>query len=168
MKRSTLLVGLTAAAASTALLLSGCAGTSTASTDTIRTTIDIPSSFDPTTTLSLPDFLLARTSYDTLVRKDDSGLVGGLATEWTSTPTQAVFTIRTDATCSDGTKITPTIVKNSLDYLARPENTALSKIQAFGGGNTPTITADDAAGTVTIDVPTPWTSMVDGLSVSTW
>jgi peptide/nickel transport system substrate-binding protein len=167
MKRNTLLVGLTAAAASTALLLSGCAGTSTASTDTIRTTIDIPSSFDPTTTLSLPDFLLARTSYDTLVRKDDSGLVGGLATEWSSTPTQAVFTIRTDATCSDGTKITPTIVKNSLDYLARPENGALSKIQAFGGGNTPTITADDAAGTVTIDVPTPWTSMVDGLSVST-
>lgn len=167
MKKSRLLVGLTAAAAGTALLLSGCAGTSTASTDTIRTTIDIPSSFDPTTTRSLPDFLLARTSYDTLVRKDDSGLIGGLATEWTSTPTQAVFTIRTDATCSDGTKITPTIVKNSLDYLARPENAAISKIQTFGGGNTPTITADDAAGTVTIDVPTPWTNMVDGLSVAT-
>lgn len=167
MKRSTLLTGVTAIAASTALLLTGCAGGSTAATDTIRTTIDIPSTFDPSMTMSLPDFLLARTSYDTLVRKDDSGLVGGLATEWTSTPTQAVFTIRTDATCSDGTKITPTIVKNSLDYLARPENTALSKIQAFGGGNTPTITADDAAGTVTIDVPTPWTSMVDGLSVAT-
>ena len=167
MKSRKTLIGVIAASAAAALMLSGCSGGSTASTDTIRTTIDIPSSFDPSKTMSLPDFLLARTSYDTLVRKDASGLVGGLATKWTSTPTQAVFNIRTDATCSDGTKITPTIVKNSLDFLARPDNSALSKIQAFGGGNTPKISADDAAGTVTIDIQSPWTSMVDGLSVST-
>lgn len=48
-------------------------------TDTIRATIDIPATFDPMVGLSLPDFVLARTSFDTLLRKDDSGLVPGLA-----------------------------------------------------------------------------------------
>ncbi|MDF2667349.1 MAG: ABC-type dipeptide transport system, periplasmic component, partial [Microbacterium sp.] len=107
-------------------------GDSAASTDTIRTTIDIPATFDPTLATSLPDFLLARTSYDTLVRRDAGGLVPGLATKWTATPTQAVFTVRTDATCSDGTKITPTIVKNSLDYFARPNSGSTQVVYTFG------------------------------------
>jgi peptide/nickel transport system substrate-binding protein len=167
MKRNQTLVGAAAIAASMALVMSSCApgAGSDEATDTIRTTIDIPATFDPTMPMSLPDFLLARTSYDTLVRKDASGLVGGLATEWTSTPTQAVFTLREGATCSDGTEITATVVKNSLEYFARPDNANLSKVQTFGL-NEPVITADDAAGTVTIDIESPWGSMLDGLSVS--
>ncbi|KTS89061.1 peptide ABC transporter substrate-binding protein [Microbacterium testaceum] len=153
-----------------AFATAGCTTTggdaATASTDTIRTTIDIPATFDPTLATSLPDFLLARTSYDTLVRRDASGLVPGLATKWTSTPTQAVFTIRTDATCSDGTKITPTIVKNSLDYFARPASGSTQVVYTFGPGNTPTITADDAAGTVTVDIANAWPYMVDAMSVA--
>jgi peptide/nickel transport system substrate-binding protein len=167
MKKRNKIIGAVAMAASVALAMSSCAGGggSEEATDTIRTTIDIPATFDPTMTMSLPDYVLARTSYDTLVRKDASGLVPGLASEWTTTPTQAVFTIRDGATCSDGTVITPTIVKNSLDYYARPDNTNLSKIQAFGI-STPVITADDSAGTVTIDLDAPWTSMIDGLSIA--
>ncbi|HWU46810.1 MAG TPA: ABC transporter substrate-binding protein [Humibacter sp.] len=163
--------GLAAAAisATIALAAAGCTTTSpaaTSTTDTIRTTIDIPATFDPTLTSSLPDFLLARTSYDTLVRRDKRGLVPGLATKWASTPTKATFTIRTDATCSDGTKITPTIVKNSLEYFARPNSGSTQVVYTFGPGNTPTITADDSAGTVTIDIKNPWPYLVDAMSVA--
>ena len=159
-----------ALAASAALLLTGCAGggggDATATSDTIRTTIDIPANFDPTLTQSLPDYILARTAYDTLVRKDESGLVPGLATEWTSTPTQAVFTIREGATCADGTAITPTVVKGSLEYLIRPDSGSVVPAQVFGAGNVPVVTADDAAGTVTIDLENPYPFMVTGLSIS--
>ncbi|MGB4778860.1 ABC transporter substrate-binding protein [Microbacterium sp.] len=152
------------------LAVTGCtAGSGTPSetgTDTIRTTIDIPASFDPTLTQSLPDYVLARTSYDTLVRKDESGLVPGLATEWTTTPTQGVFTIREGATCADGTEITPTVVKNSLDYFARPGSGSVVPGQVFGPAASPTITADDEAGTVTIDLADAWPDMLTGLSIS--
>ncbi|WP_104045422.1 ABC transporter substrate-binding protein [Arthrobacter sp. ZGTC412] len=137
----------------------------TATTDTIRTTIDVPANFDPTLTASLPDFVLARTSYDTLLRKDESGLVAGLATEWTSTPSQAVLTLRKGATCSDGTEITPTVVKNSLEFFARPDTGSTVPPQVFGG-NVPVITANDDAGTVTIDLETPWPDLLTGLSIS--
>lgn len=152
-----------------ALVATGCTTTAeapTAKTDTIHTTIDVPASFDPTLTASLPDFVLARTSYDTLVRRDDSGLVPGLAAEWTATPTSATFTIRKGATCSDGTEITPTIVKNSLEYFARPDSPSTQVVYTFGPGNTPKITADDAAGTVTITLSAPWPYLVDAMSVS--
>lgn len=160
------MIGAAALAATISLTAAGCAAGGSAdspSTDTIRTTIDIPATFDPTLTLSLPDNLLARSAYDTLVRKDESGLVPGLATEWSSTPTQAVLTIRTGATCADGTEITPTVVKDSLDYFAG--NASALSFQVFGGPP-PTITADDAAGTVTIDLAGPWPDLMTGLSMS--
>lgn len=156
-----------AALAVAALALTACAGgQSDTTTDTIRTTIDIPSSFDPTLTQSLPDYVLARTSYDTLVRKDSGGLVPGLASEWTTTPTQGVFTIRDGATCSDGTPITPTVVKDSLEYFTRPGTASSVPTQVFGPSPA-TITADDAAGTVTINLGSPWPFLATGLSIST-
>lgn len=167
MKRRSALVA-PAALAAAALALTACAGgDSGATTDTIRTTIDIPATFDPTLTASLPDNILARTSYDTLLRKDTGGLVGGLATEWTTTPEQGVFTIRDGATCADGTPITPTVVKDSLEYLARPGTGSPVPLQVFGPAGAPTITADDEAGTVTIDLASPWPFLADGLTIST-
>jgi peptide/nickel transport system substrate-binding protein len=152
--------------AACALFTTACVGGSNpAPADTIRTTIDPPSTFDPTKTLSLPDNLLARTSYDTLVRRDDGGLIAGLATDWTATPTQAVLTIRKGATCSDGTAITPGVVKDSLDYFARPDSGSTVPGQVFGG-TPPTITADDNAGTVVVDLGAPWPDLMTGLSIS--
>ncbi|MFS0734133.1 ABC transporter substrate-binding protein [Microbacterium sp. 1P10UB] len=165
-------LGFTAAmiVAAVALTTVACApttsSTTTSATGTVRTTIDIPATFDPTLSSSLPDFLLARTSYDTLVRRDAGGLVPGLATTWTATPTTATFTLRDDATCSDGTKITPTVVKNSLEYFARPDSGSTQVVYTFGPGNVPTVSADDAAGTVTIDITTPWPYLVDAMSVA--
>ncbi len=132
-------------------------------TDTIRATIDIPATFDPMVGMSLPDFVLGRMSFDTLVRKDDSGLVPGLAASWETTPTSATFTLRDGALCSDGTPITATVVKNSLDAFAQSGGTIVP--QTFGS-QTPTVTADDAAGTVQIDLEQPWTYLEQALSSS--
>ncbi|MGW1267130.1 ABC transporter substrate-binding protein [Streptomyces sp. NPDC002491] len=168
-------VPVTAAVAMTAVL-AGCTTTGSTSADQssggaatatkIRTTIDVPAGFDPAKALSLPDYLLARDSYDTLVRKDDGGLVGGLATQWKNTPTSATFTLRTDATCADGTPITPTVVKGSLDRYLDPKTAAPDLPTVFGPGNTVKVSADDAARTVTITLARPWSDMVTGLSVA--
>lgn len=159
-----------AAALGGALLLTACSGGNTPSgggeieeTDTIRATIDIPATFDPMASQSLPDFVLARMSFDTLLRKDDSGLVPGLAASWEAEPTSATFTLREGATCSDGTPITATVVKNSLDAFAVSEGTIVP--QTFGN-QVPTITADDAAGTVQIDLEQPWAYLEQTLSLS--
>ncbi|WNM33636.1 ABC transporter substrate-binding protein [Streptomyces sp. Li-HN-5-11] len=168
-------VPVTAAVAVTAAL-AGCTTTGSTSADPssggaatvtrIRTTIDVPAGFDPAKALSLPDYLLARDSYDTLVRKDEGGLVGGLATKWRNTPTSATFTLRTDATCADGTPITPTVVKGSLDRYVDPKTAAPDFPTVFGPGNTVRVTADDAAHTVKITLARPWGDMVTGLSIA--
>lgn len=131
--------------------------------DTIRITMDIPASFNPVDALSLPDYIVARAGFDTLVRKDDSGLVPGLAESWKTTPTSVDLVIRDGGTCSDGTPITASVVKDSLDYLA----TAEGPNGAFSfGGQVPKITADDAKREVSIKLKTPWPSVLQSLSVA--
>ncbi|GAA1128637.1 ABC transporter substrate-binding protein [Citricoccus alkalitolerans] len=186
MKRSALLPAA-ALVASAALLLTSCttgggsaadgpapAGSGTGgataadgpSTDTIRTTIDQPATFDPTQSLSLPDFLLARASFDTLVRKDeDNQLAPGLASAWESEGNTSTFTLREGATCSDGTPITADIVKASLEYLTAPETAAAATPQIFGPLGEPTFTAVDAQ-TLTIELAQPWPDMLVGLTMS--
>lgn len=133
------------------------------STDTIRATVDIPATFNPQVGASLPDFVLARASFDTLLRKDDSGLVPGLAESWETTPNTGVFTIRDGATCSDGTPITATIVKDSLDAFAASPGTIVP--QTFGE-QMPEITADDGSRTVTISLEQPWAYLDQALAAS--
>lgn len=156
----------------TAALLAGCSGGSTApegdsgataTTDTVRATIDIPSTFDPAMGRSLGDYVSARQSFDTLVRQGSDGQIGGLATDWESTNSSATFNLRDDATCSDGTAITPTIVKNSLDRLATSGG---SNVPEIFGDQVPTVSADDAAGTVSIELETPWQDLLAGLATS--
>ena len=160
------------AAASAIALLAGCAGGGSVSPqasaggetiDTIRVSYDTPSTNDPALGMSIYDFVLARHSFDTLVRKDQGGFIPGLATEWESTPNSATFTLRSGATCSDGTEITPTIVKNSLDRFAASEG---STVPSVFGLQIPNVSADDAAGTVAIELEQPWPDLVNGLSMS--
>lgn len=169
MKRSTMRGAAVAAVA--VLALSACSAGESGSgegaeftpTDTIRTTLDIPATFDPMVGLSLPDFVLARQSFDTLVRKGEGGLVPGLAATWDSTPTTASFTLREGATCSDGAPITATVVKNSLDAFA---NSGGSVVAQVFGSQVPQIVADDAAGTVNLTLESPWPTMVQALTIS--
>lgn len=166
----------TSAAAVAALALSGCAGgagggsdsATSYSTDTINTLLNTdPSGFDPAKAHAADDYTVSRMLYDSLLRKDaDNKLVGGLATDWTAkSATDFEFTIRTDATCADGTKITPSVVADSLTYFASPEAASTFKSLVFGAG-TPTFKADDSAGTLEITLDQPWSEVPTGLTLA--
>jgi peptide/nickel transport system substrate-binding protein len=97
--------------------------------------------------------------YDRLlsVNAEGSGVVPALATSWKVSLRQIVFNIRRDVTCSDGTPLTPSAIKNSLDHLVDPKFLQPNQPRPIGasllGAGPFTIEADDAAGTVTFNSP---------------
>jgi peptide/nickel transport system substrate-binding protein len=168
-----------ALAAVAGLALSACAGggtdttadtAGTATTDTINAELwYAPATFDPAKASASSDVTVARLGFDTLLRQGETdGYIGGLATEWeATTASDYIFTIRDDATCSDGTAITPSIVAGSFEYLVGLEDSGAQtwKNQAFGSG-TPTFTPDDAAGTIEITLSEPYSQLLGGLTRS--
>lgn len=152
-----------------ALALAGCsaAGTGPADNDTIRMSIGTdPTSFDPALGRAVDDYTVDRLLFDTLLRKDDDGaLVGGLATGWESTgAADYTFTIRDDATCADGSAITPSLVAASLSRVLDPETGSSARSLIVGTGEA-TVTADDQAGTVSVTLSVPWSDFLVGLTV---
>jgi peptide/nickel transport system substrate-binding protein len=124
-----------------------------------------PSGFNPALATGVQTFTIIRPLFDTLLRRDTEGIVGGLASDWTAeSPTEYTFTIRDGATCSDGTEITPTVVADSLNYLADPEVNSPWRALVFGHADA-TITPDDAASTVHISLSEPFTDLEAGLTV---
>ncbi|MDR1824454.1 MAG: ABC transporter substrate-binding protein [Bifidobacteriaceae bacterium] len=127
-----------------------------------------PSNFNPATSSSSPDYTVARLGFDTLLRKGDNGeYLGGLASDWeAASATEYTFTIRPDATCADGTAITPTVVAESFKYLTTAEESGAqnwSKL-AFGSRDA-TFTADDAAGTLKIELAQPYSQLLGGVTL---
>ncbi|MFJ6728156.1 MULTISPECIES: ABC transporter substrate-binding protein [unclassified Streptomyces] len=156
---------LTALVGVTAVLLSACtvSGTGGDKKTTARVTIDAPNTMDPRKSLALPDFQLARLSYDTLVRRDEGGLVAGLATSWKAEPSEVTFTLRSGATCSDGTAITPEVVAGSINSFVK--NGEPSTLASIFGGTTPKATASgDSDVVVTTDFP--WAELPQAFSVA--
>lgn len=76
-----------------------------------------------------------------------------LATRWEQTPEKIVFTMRKDATCSDGTPVTPSLVKQNIDLRLTK---GASVANTLGSGPF-TSDADDAAGTFTLNMGKPFT-----------
>ncbi|MFI0350841.1 ABC transporter substrate-binding protein [Actinomadura sp. 9N407] len=123
-----------------------------------------PATFDPAKSNNASDYLVDRLLYENLVRREDGGkVVPALASAWKADARKAEFTLRDDVTCSDGSKLTPAIVAKSLTYLAAPETASGPAKLIFGPGR-PTITADDAAGTVTVTTAQPWSDLLAGLA----
>lgn len=146
------------------------ASTPAVSTDTINTELFYaPTNYNPATASGSSDVSVARLGFDTLLRQGETeGYIGGLATEWEAvSASQYVFSIRDDATCADTTLITPQIIADSLSYLVGNDDSASAtwKSQAFGTG-TPTFTADDAAGTLTIDLSEPYSQVLAGVTLA--
>ncbi|MEV4189593.1 ABC transporter substrate-binding protein, partial [Streptosporangium canum] len=94
-------------------------------------------------------------AYDTLARIGPDGkIIPGLAEKWDVKPDSVTFTLRKDVTCSDGSKLTPTDVAANVNHIADPA----SKSPIYGV-LVPTgmkAEADDAAGTVTLSTPKPF------------
>lgn len=152
-----------------ALALTGCTtggDGAQAGTDTIRGAwIEDPTTFDPALTQTTDDYRAVRLAYDTLVRRDlDGEFIPGLAESWEVAADEVTLTIAEGRTCADGTEITPAVVADSLAYLADPATNSLHTSGVFGGGEA-TVTADEAAGTVTIALGEPHSEVLPGLSI---
>lgn len=85
-----------------------------------------PGKLDPGQTVGAAALRVAEFSYDTLVHQLPGGkFVSGLATKWkVQSLTKVRFTLHPGVTCSDGTKLTASVVKKNLDYAANPANSS--------------------------------------------
>jgi peptide/nickel transport system substrate-binding protein len=119
-------------------------------------------SLDPQATGSADSSQITSGLYDYLVALVDGKVVPYLATSWTQTPTSVTFTLRRDATCADGAPVTPTVVANSFKRLTTNPN-AGRLVRAYGPGPY-TITADDAASTVTFAISQPFAGLLYAFS----
>lgn len=164
-----------ATALTAGLVLTGCAGGGSVETGSendgkvvdrsvqIALTAGTPSGFNPHKSRITVDTQLQRMLYDTVVRADDNNtLVGSLATSWeVESATDFTFTIRDDATCSDGSAITAETVAASLEGLADPANGSSARSIIFGPGQA-TVTAD--GDDVHISLSQPFSELPRGLA----
>ncbi|MER7133614.1 ABC transporter substrate-binding protein [Streptosporangium saharense] len=159
--------GPVAALATLSLLASACGGTSDGPSGKVSEggAFSFALSADPgvldpamgvlgvtNTTLSL--------AYDTLVANSPEGkILPGLAEKWDVKPDAVTFTLRKDVTCSDGSKLTPSDVAENVNHIADPA----TKSPVYGvlvpAGMK--AEADDAAGTVTLSTPQPFSFILE-------
>lgn len=103
---------------------------------------------------------LSQSMYDRLVAVGPGGkLLPYLARSWTQTASSATFTLRTDATCADGTPVTPTVVANSFKRFFKGSQAA----RLFGAGPY-SVSANDAAHTFAVSLGTPYSDLVYGFT----
>ncbi|MGO2931711.1 ABC transporter substrate-binding protein [Microbacterium sp.] len=157
------------AALGVALVLASTAGCATTGggegVDTIRGTwTSDPTTFDPALVTGVDDYRMAQIGYDTVLRRDDDGIIAGIATDYEQTDSGVILEIGDAGTCGDGTVITPTIVADSLQRLAAPETGSAIAPLIFGGEGV-AVLADDEAGTVEIQLDAPYSELVVGLTV---
>ena len=107
---------------------------------------------------------LTMAAYDRLLAFGrDRKLVPYVAKSWKSTATSATFTVRNDVVCADGSKLTPTAIANSFKRLFDPKTNTNSAGQYFGTGPY-SVTADDAAGTVSFSFGSPYSPLIYGFA----
>ena len=120
-------------------------------------------SLDPHLVATSAGFSAARFAYDPLVNIDAEGaLSSGLAESWEVDGTTVTFTLRDDVTCADGSDFTASTVKANLDFVGDPENASplLGTFLPAGA----TVEADDAAGTVTLELASPAPFVLEGIA----
>ncbi|SCF73228.1 peptide/nickel transport system substrate-binding protein [Streptomyces sp. Ncost-T10-10d] len=154
-----------ASAAVASAVMAGCGGGDVSSTHTpvvvggtvtIATASETPS-FHP---YSQFGSALAPYAYDSLVNMAPDGRVAsGLAEKWRAGATSASFTLRRGVTCSDGAILTASGVARSLRYASDPRNRLVGARAALPGVPF-TVSADDAARTVSVRMASPYSFIV--------
>ncbi|MEV0581389.1 ABC transporter substrate-binding protein [Nonomuraea sp. NPDC050310] len=151
------------------LLVAGCGGTPAASgpagryvsggTFTVVTSAE-PGKFDPATATGSATNAALAYAYDTLTsQRDDGTLTPRIAKSWTIEPSKVTYRIRDDVLCNDGSKLTASQVAQNFSYIMDPKNESpLREILAPVGLSA---TADDAAGTVTLTTPKPYSFLAE-------
>jgi peptide/nickel transport system substrate-binding protein len=116
------------------------------------------SSLDPhpltVTTTTTGSNQIMHAVYDRLVMIDQGKIIPYLATSWQQTPTSITFKIRNDATCSDGTKVTPSLVVDNWKHVFDPSKPSAWASNYVGKGPY-SFSSDDAAGTATFTLTEP-------------
>lgn len=156
-----------AALTALALLAAACGGTGTeggggpagGGTFTYALPAD-PGVLDPATGVLSVTITTLSLAYDTLTRVTADGkIVPSLAERWTVEPDKVTFTLRKGATCSDGAPVTPSDVAAGVNHIADPA----TKSPVYGvlvpAGMK--AEADDAAGTVTLSMPEPFSFILE-------
>ena len=112
-----------------------------------------PGKLDPQQTVGALARQVAEFSYDKLVHQlPGHRIVSGLATKWkVLSRTKVRFTLRSGVTCSDGTKMTASVVKKNLDYIANKANGS-PLMNLFVPQNSTTV-ANNRKRTVTVTFP---------------
>src|SRR5262245_66662522 len=83
-----------------------------------------PGSLDPQLTLLASARFVDSFAYDTLVSLTGPGkIASGLAESWkVVSPKRVEFTLHQGITCSDGSKMTASVVKTNLEFVGNPAN----------------------------------------------
>ncbi|MFF5213056.1 ABC transporter substrate-binding protein [Streptosporangium sp. NPDC000396] len=119
-----------------------------------------PGALDPATGILSVTNTVLNFAYDTLVgMRPDGTLTPALATKWDIRPESVTFTLRKDVTCADGSPVTPSVVAENFTHIADPA----TKSPVYGVLVPAGIKAeaDDAAGTVTLTMPQPFSFIVE-------
>ncbi len=123
-----------------------------------------PGNLDPQMTVVGATRYLDTYAYDTLVNLVGPGkLVSGIAQSWkVVSPKKVTFTLRPGITCSDGTKMTASVVKQNLDFVGNPANKSplLGLFMPVGA----TVTAINATRSVVVTTTTPNPFMIQGIA----
>lgn len=122
-----------------------------------------PGNLDPLMSVLSVTQTVSKLAYDELVHQNKHGeFVPGLAKSWKVHGTTATFTLVDGVTCSDGSKLTPRAVADSLNFVSNPKNKSplLGLILQPGAK----ATADGKAGTVTLRTPRPNAFLLNNLA----
>jgi peptide/nickel transport system substrate-binding protein len=124
-----------------------------------------PGNLDPQMTIIQSTRYVDSYAYDTLVNLVGPGkIASGIAQAWkVVSPKKVVFTLRPNVSCSDGSKMTATVVKQNLDFVGNPANKSplLGLFMPVGA----TVTASNSARTVVVTTTTPNPFMIQGLAL---
>lgn len=104
--------------------------------------------------------------YDTPVRQDrkSGGVSPAMASSWEVSPTKIVFQLKPDLKCSDGSDLLPSDVAANMKRLADPKTGSPFTGRLFGPGGAKSIVGDDEADTLTIEVNSPHTDMLEAMT----
>ena len=124
-----------------------------------------PGSLDPQLTLLGAARTVNSFVYDPLLTVVGPGKVAsGLASSWkVRSAKQVQLTLRRGVTCSDGTRMTASVVKRNIEFVGNPANG--SPWYGVAVPPTATVEANDRAGTVTITSKIPSPFMLQGLGL---
>ncbi|MGW5682062.1 ABC transporter substrate-binding protein [Nonomuraea sp. NPDC003754] len=157
------LTGLLAASCGAAPSTPGAGGLADNATFTAAIPAD-PGALDPATAILSVTNEVLNYAYDTLVgMRPDGTLTPALAAKWDVRPESVTFTLRKDVTCADGSPVTPSVVAENFTHIADPATK--SPIYGVFVPAGMTAKADDAAGTVTLTMPQPFSFIVESAAM---